>query len=223
MKTIICIGDSHTCLFTGKIINVGTRHIVKYDDNYVFDCSRVPGNLGALAYHIGKPNRKNFIYNILSNYKNYKNNKNEVYVMFMFGESDCRQHIYKYIEKTNTTIEDNIKIVYNRYTEFIMEVYQNGFQNIIIWEILASSPSIDTIFLNKYSKGSTQERNKITKIFNEMLFQFAKNNDFHYLKIFDIMVDEELNTIVPEWFIDDVHLKKKCIIENYIKQFNLML
>ena len=77
--------------------------------------------------------------------------------------------------------------------------------------------------LNKYSKGSTQERNKITKIFNEMLFQFAKNNDFHYLKIFDIMVDEDLNTIVPEWFIDDVHLKKKCIIENYIKQFNLML
>ena len=64
------------------------------------------------------------------------------------------------------------------------------------------------------SFGTTQERNHVTKLFNEQLEKLCNENDILFTTMFSDMVDDSLNT--DETYLDDwegchIHLNSKSI------------
>ena len=213
---IHCIGDSHTWQFIGKLpenLNINDNingYKNKYTNTITFNNTNTITFFGyrccedgAYAYNIEK--RKNSIDKILIN-----SNQNDI-LMFMFGEVDCRYKIKSQMLKNNTTIEEEVIIVVNRYIDFIKN-YKN--RKIIIWGPHPQHTSPTHHYIDCFD---SNERNTITKIFNEKLDLFANKENFLFITLFYDLIDKpELNN----YFLDDtIHIKPcKNILDIYINQ-----
>jgi hypothetical protein len=158
---------------------------------------------GAYAYNIEK--RKNIIDKILIN-----TNQNDI-LIFMFGEVDCRYKIKSQMLKNNTTIEEEVLIVVNRYMDFIKN-YNS--RKIIIWGPHPQHTSPTHHYIDCFD---SNERNTITKIFNEKLELFANKGNYSFITLFNELIDKpELNN----YFLDDtIHIKPcKEILDIYINK-----
>jgi len=183
--------------------------INKYKNKYYFRCNNITFfgyrccEDGAYAYNIEK--RKNIIDNIIIN-----TNQNDM-LMFMFGEVDCRYKIKSQMKKNNTSIEDEVLIIVNRYIEFIK--HYNS-RKIIIW---GPHPQHTSPTHNYIDCFDSNERNTITKIFNEKLELLANKENFLFISLFNDLIDKpDLNT----YFLDDtIHIKPcKEILDIYINK-----
>ena len=220
---IHCIGDSHTWQFIGKLpenLNINENisgYKNKYNNTITFNNTNNTNNTnknitffgyrccedGAYAYNIEK--RKNIIDKILIN-----TNQNDI-LIFMFGEVDCRYKIKSQMLKNNTTIEEEVIIVVNRYMDFIKN-YNN--RKIIIWGPHPQHTSPTHHYIDCFD---SNERNTITKIFNEKLELFANKENFLFITLFNDLIDKpELNN----YFLDDtIHIKPcKEILDIYINK-----
>jgi len=212
---IHCIGDSHTWQFIGKLpenLNIN-ENISGYKNKYNNTITINNTNItffgyrccedGAYAYNIEK--RKNIIDKILIN-----TNQNDI-LIFMFGEVDCRYKIKSQMLKNNTTIEEEVLIVVNRYMDFIKN-YNS--RKIIIWGPHPQHTSPTHHYIDCFD---SNERNTITKIFNEKLELFANKGNYSFITLFNELIDKpELNN----YFLDDtIHIKPcKEILDIYINK-----
>jgi hypothetical protein len=212
---IHCIGDSHTWQFIGKLpenLNIN-ENISGYKNKYNNTITINNKNItffgyrccedGAYAYNIEK--RKNIIDKILIN-----TNQNDI-LIFMFGEVDCRYKIKSQMLKNNTTIEEEVLIVVNRYMDFIKN-YNS--RKIIIWGPHPQHTSPTHHYIDCFD---SNERNTITKIFNEKLELFANKGNYSFITLFNELIDKpELNN----YFLDDtIHIKPcKEILDIYINK-----
>jgi hypothetical protein len=215
---IHCIGDSHTWQFIGKLPenlrvfdnvinykNVFHSNIIYNNINFTFYGYRCCED-GAYAYNIEK--RKDIFDKILSN-----TNKTDI-LMFMFGEVDCRYKIKSQMLKNNSTIEDEVKNVVDRYFEFIRTYNINHNRKIIIWGPHPQHTSPTHCYIDCFD---SEERNTITKIFNQQLESLAKKENYLFISIFNQLVEKpDLNT----FFLDDTIHIKPCheILGSYLHQ-----
>jgi len=57
-------------------------------------------------------------------------------ILFIFGEIDCRIHIYnKYIINKSKNLDYFIKVVVKRYISFLKDIQQKGYKNIILYSL----------------------------------------------------------------------------------------
>jgi hypothetical protein len=215
---IHCIGDSHTWQFIGKLPenlrifdnitnykNAFNSNITAFNNNITFFGYRCCED-GAYAYNIEK--RKNILDKILSD------TQSKDILMFMFGEVDCRYKIKSQMLKNNSTIEDEVNIVVTRYLDFICNYNMNYNQKIIIWGPHPQHTAPTHEYIDCFD---SDERNKITKIFNQQLKSLAKKKNYLFISVFDILVNNpELNT----FFLDDTIHIQPCpnILGNYLQQ-----
>jgi hypothetical protein len=215
---IHCIGDSHTWQFIGKLPenlrifdnitnykNAFNSNIKAFNSNITFFGYRCCED-GAYAYNIEK--RKNILDKILSD------TQSKDILMFMFGEVDCRYKIKSQMLKNNSTIEDEVNIVVTRYLDFISNYNMNYNRKIIIWGPHPQHTAPTHEYIDCFD---SDERNQITKIFNEQLKILAKKKNFLFVSVFDILVNNpQLNT----FFLDDtIHIKpSRNIFGIYLQQ-----
>ncbi|MCK5017091.1 MAG: hypothetical protein KAS32_08460 [Candidatus Peribacteraceae bacterium] len=161
-------------------------------------------NVGAiLAYSLGgKHKGKNHIFNILKQI-----GTNET-LLFAFGEIDCRAHLLKQAKKQNAPIENVVDDCVKSYMRFVKQVIELGYNDIIIWGVPASSP--DSLPPDrKYPRiGSSDERNKITELFNAGLKEKCEKLKINFISIFPELVDDNFEQI-QKYYVDQIHLGGK--------------
>lgn len=216
MKTIHCIGDSHCCFFYGqdKVIKIEGKidSLIPFFKVYYIGPS--------LAYNLctlGTTTRgREIIFELLEN-KIPQGSR----ILLCFGEIDCRLHILKQAKiqnkDVNTTVEDCVK----RYFSFIKEIKAKGYE-VLVWNVVATA--VDSVQNGEgYPKqGTCEERNSLTKHFNEELKKLLVDESIKFISIFDKLVDGK-NLTKEEFYMDPTHLSQKImpdVIEELRKIFD---
>ena len=146
------------------------------------------------------------------------------YIMFCFGEIDCRAHIILQSQKQNRSLETIIVEVVERYFSVILQTRTMGFEP-LIWNVIPSAPTeINNRIIvppQYLFYGSCEERNSITRFFNQTLEGLTKSTNIHFLNIFDQLFLEE-GSVNPAYFTDEIHLSQKAmplVLESLNKLF----
>ncbi len=133
---------------------------------------------------------------------------NKPKIICAFGEIDIRVHIKKQADKENKPIEEIVDAVLKNYTEFILYLKESGFTPLIYGPVPSQSDKakLDPNF-PRY--GNEQERNHITKIYNDKLKLWCNNNSIEFKTLFYELIDENMNTKKEFFTKDNVHLDKE--------------
>lgn len=185
---IHCIGDSHASFFSGK--NEMQPIYPEYSDgqNKYFKSYRIgPATAYNLVSKIG------IINHIIIN--NYNSNNND-YIMFIFGEVDCRLHL---------GIHNNIEECVERYFN-VIKFYNDNNYNVLIYGVVASCPDYKTHESTPYF-GTCLERNERTIKFNNLLKLKAYECGIKFISIFDEMLLEDGNTN-GDFLHDHIHISQ---------------
>lgn len=211
---IHCLGDSHSSVFGGSDIIQPCWPELSNDTTPFFRTYRLGPST---AYQLS--NKLETIKTIV----NTKVNKNEDYVMFCFGEIDVRAHLLKQSIKQNRDLDEIILECVTKYFEVIKTINNLGFK-IIVWGVIASWSDLKPY--TGPSFGTELERNKATNKFNFLLKEFSTKNNFHFVSVYDEMLNKNGTTnfeYLDEWDGCHIHLNQK-IMPLIIKKFkNLKL
>lgn len=207
MKTIpksnmvYCIGDSHVTLFSGnnKIL---PEWPAGHKDNVPLFSTYFVGP--RLAYNISteKSIGRRKIDSIIS-----KIPKNS-YIMFVFGEIDCRVHLIREAKKQKRNINEVVCECVDRYFILIKDFAQKGYSP-IVWCITPSTifnlPNIELPTFRNW-----KERNNVTRIFNKQLNKLAKKQKYPVISIYNKLIDKNGRTNM-NYFIDPIHLSTNAL------------
>lgn len=219
-KTILhVIGDSHTALFNGvnkiqpkypeengKINNIDS---IPYIKTY-----RI--NAGT-AFH-SKKKATPIINNIIKNI-----NKND-YLVFCYGEVDCRAHLIKQFKlQSNRTHNEIIEECVDKLMETILYFKNNNYK------IIAYGPPPTFTDENKSHVpidrwfGTHYERNVVTKKFNDIYKNNCLKHNIKFFTLFYDLVNNNLETKKNVHLNDGMHLSSNVfnILFNKIKKLNL--
>jgi hypothetical protein len=159
------IGDSHCCNGWKIIPNVFDHH------------------LGAkLCYSIGRDGI------IIKD--NYGINNNDI-VIFCFGEIDCRCHIHKHINESNsyTQIIDSIVEKYFEKIKIAVSDFEN--LKVCIYNVVPPVQKYNTPENSEYPYlGSDEERKMYVLYFNKKLKEKCKEYNYVFFDIYDNYADE---------------------------------
>lgn len=206
---IHCVGDSHANFFSGFDIMQPEWPSPEIQNRYPFFRS----------YRIGPA----LAYNLCDNNTTTKGRERlmallEVipqgsWILFCFGEIDCRAHILLQAEKQTRPIEGVITEVVKRYFKVIKEVQSRGY-NPIIWGVAPSAPSdVNSkivVPLQFLFQGSCSERNSVTRLFNMKCGELAEDCSALFINLFDYFIHPD-QTPKLEFFIDEIHLSQKAM------------
>lgn len=203
MANLYCIGDSHVCLFSGynKILPVMKQHTCVKDSKIkVFHIGP------ALAFSLNSKksgtNSKSKVFGLLK-----KNIPKNSYVLFCFGEIDCRAHLLRQCYLKDKTQEEVSQICVGHYLEFVLEAVKLGFHPIIYNAIPSSWRNRSTTSYPTF--GSTSERNTVTQIFNRALRSACEEKNILFLDTYHLFVDKK-NRTLPEYYYDSIHLSQRA-------------
>tara|TARA_B100001057_G_C22853779_1_gene951977 strand:+ start:1452 stop:2099 length:648 start_codon:yes stop_codon:yes gene_type:complete len=211
---IICIGDSHSSIFSKKneIIEVWPKKSFKFYSKIK------PIRIGAAtAYNL--KNKIQLINSILDKVFYFKNS----YVMFCFGEVDIRAHIIKQASLQNRDVEHLVKECVERYIESLDGIKLRKNINKVVWGPIASW-SIEKPY-DGPSYGTNLERNYLTRVFNGYLKEKCLEKNIIFVSIFEKMLNSDGTT--NSYFLDDlgagIHLNINSIplIRTELKKNNL--
>jgi len=201
---IHCVGDSHASLFSGQAVKQPMWPEKANDILPQFKTYKVGPSLAYNLCELKTTTRgRERLFKIL------KTIPVGSYVMLCFGEIDCRAHIMKRAEKMKKSPDAIAQTVAKRYFSVIMEVVKLGYK-VLVWNAIPSS------YLNKLRQdrwpvyGTVQQRNKVTKVFNEFVKIRCANKGIPFIDVFDHFVDENLMT-KKEFFRDDIHLSPETM------------
>lgn len=201
--------DSFTVLYAralGKplIHVIGDSHVIPFRGSMPF----LAHHLGAAtAYNLTKENSAT-----KSNEKLFKiigklGRKDRV--MLLFGEIDCRIHIYYQHKKSNSklSIEELIDRTISNYGEVMAQLKQCSV-NFCVHSI---SPATEVGNEYKYPFYGTPEiRSRINRMFNEKLKSFCDKNGYIFIDIYDKVTDKD-GLMLKEYAGDEIHLNKKAV------------
>jgi len=134
-------------------------------------------------------------------------------IMFCFGEIDCRAHIILQSQKQNRPLAAIIREVVERYFSVILHTRTIGFLP-LIWNVVPSAPTeINnriTVPPQYLFHGSCEERNHVTRIFNQNLKTLAESAGIKFLSLFDSLFRED-GSVNRFYFSDEIHLSQKAM------------
>ena len=195
---IYILGDSHSCVFT--IID---------DINYMHDLHKLytKGNFSSFR------TEPYTCYNLLNKINLINNNlkqlpiKDNDYLFFCYGEVDIRCHIGFHITDKKT-LEMIIKEIIERYIKFLL-YYKSKYKNIGVYAPIASGTNNCIQGNGRPSYKTYIERNKITKVFNNMLEDYCKKYDILFKSITNDIINYDNTSKNMFYAKDNIHLNKK--------------
>ena len=224
MKTLsenfYCIGDSHISIFAGtdlKQPNWPESSSAKLPNFQPYKLGPVTAyNLCSYGTRSQGREKLNSVIRGIPSGSN---------IILCFGEIDCRVHILKVADEQNEDWSVIVEDVVDRYFDVILELQSRKFKMFI----LSVSPSAWATMVDPgnttyewFIYGTTEQRNAVSKMFNNQLAQKCKDNDIHFINIFDKFVDLDQETR-HEFFPDGFHLCKKglpTIIDSLERSLN---
>lgn len=167
-------------------------HII--GDSHVF--SLVQKN--ACIHYIGAATAHNLIKKDSLNKSNEKIHKllgkiktsNQKLLILVFGEIDCRLHIYYQYKKqaSKTTIEKLISQTIQNYGEFILELKQDNF-NLAVFNAVPQGEQPNLYKFPNYA--SRKIRCLITVEFNRQLKKWCKQHKIYFIDVFNELSDND--------------------------------
>lgn len=212
---IICLGDSHSSVFSQKERIISQWPIKEYRLFSRFKPVRIGP---ATAYNLGT--KVELLNNILNKTFYRKND----YVLFCFGEVDIRAHLIKQSKIQNAKIETLVVNCVDRYVAAMKSVNPNRKLNKAVFAPIASWSENKPYDGPSY--GTNLERNKTTRLFNDYLEKTCIENNIKFISIFDELLNEDGTT--DSNYLDDfgsgIHLNQKSmpLILNKLKTNNLI-
>lgn len=211
-ECIYCIGDSHASFFAGSD-TIQPEWPQSSDNRIPFFRAIRTG--AVLAYNLAsfgsKSGGREILVALLD--KQVPTPQDKVpegsLVMLSYGEIDCRCHVIPQVEKQNRSIESVIDDVSERYCQVIGDVRAWGHRP-LVWNAIASSPKSRGGTKAFPIIGKCEERNRITRCFNQRVASFCKKEGVPFVDIFDHLVDDRGLTR-PELLMDDIHLSQKAM------------
>jgi hypothetical protein len=201
--------DSFTVLYArafGKplIHVIGDSHVIPFR-----------GSMPFLAHHLGAATA----YNLMRKNSSTKSNEKlfkiigklgrKDRVMLLFGEIDCRIHIYYQHKKSNGkhSLDELVDRTISNYGEVMAQLKERG----VYFCIHSISPATEVGNEYKYPFYGTPEiRSQINRAFNEKLRLFCDKNGYIFIDIYDKVTDEN-GLMLKEYAGDEIHLSKKVV------------
>jgi hypothetical protein len=201
--------DSFTVLYA-RILRKPLIHVI--GDSHVITFR---GSMPFLAHHLGAATAYNLIKKDSSTRSNEKlfrivrrlGKKDKV--MLLFGEIDCRIHIYYQHKKSNGkhSIEELIDRTISNYGEVMAQLRQRGV-NLCVHSI---SPATEVGNEYKFPFYGTPEiRSQINRMFNEKLKAFCDSSGYIFINIYERVADKN-GLMLREYAGDEIHLNRKAV------------
>jgi hypothetical protein len=178
------VGDSHTWAFPR-------------DENM-----RVVEFGGATAYNLDNPDSTTQSYSKLMEAVNGL--ASDETLILVFGEIDCRGHIFDQHVKQNKSISELINLTIEHYGNVLKDLKDRGIK-FIVYGIPPANHQGDIGWDNCTP---VEERAKIYREFNTKLRSFCEKRGYKYLDIYSRTVNSE-GFIKDEYLYMDVHLNDK--------------
>lgn len=131
-------------------------------------------------------------------------------VIMVFGEIDCRIHIYNQFKKKNeqVSISELIHKTIEAYGETLKALRNEGV-SVLVFGIPPASHQENIYNYPHYAPPDI--RVTINKEFNEGLKKYCEKNNFPFYDIYEKTVDAE-GFMSEEYAYDEIHLDKKVMI-----------
>lgn len=164
-----------------------------------------------LCYSFGKDNLKKLD---ISNYDIMDGD----YVIFCFGEIDCRCHIHKHIsvDTTYTKIIDNLTELYFDAIRINIDKIQINVR-VCVYNVVP--PVLKNAIKNdpKYPlTGSDEDRKRYVEYFNNCLNKYCLKHNYIYFDIYDHYIDNK-GFLKKELSDGSVHLKNTNVHQKFIE------
>jgi hypothetical protein len=193
------IGDSHVCFFNGAD---GITDLYPYaHSNPPFLTYRIGA---ALAYNVCKAystcGTKEAIEAIASKISASDS------ILLSFGEIDCRYHIKHQSVKQNTRVQNIINDCVERYITAIQPMCHK--HKIGVWGPVATTHwPVENSSHECMVEGSHEERNEITRLFNEQLKIRSTETGVKFFSVFEQLLCPD-GTTNQYYYADYIHLGK---------------
>jgi hypothetical protein len=130
-------------------------------------------------------------------------------VVLVFGEIDCRIHAYYQFRKNEgeQTISHILDLTVSNYGDVLQEIRELGLSPCICSVAPATTAG------NEYNfpyYATPELRCEITRMFNEKLAAFCRENDYVYIDVYSNVCDEN-GLMLPEYAGDDIHLNTEAV------------
>lgn len=209
---IFCIGDSHASFFSGLEIIQPKWPGKSVDVLPFFRSFRVGATLAwSLLSTNSSTGGRESVLTILDRRSRDSTKIVPVgsYVLLAFGEIDCRCHVIPQSEKRNTSIEEIVDRLAERYTTFVGEVAALGFRP-LVWNVIPSSPKECAEANELPIIGTPEQRNRAAKALNDRLRRWCDDNDATFVDIYEHLVDADGRTR-SEFLMDGYHLSQNAM------------
>lgn len=131
------------------------------------------------------------------------------HVMFCFGEIDCRAHLLKQAEKQSLSTDEVVQTCVNRYVSVLKEVKKLEYHP-LVWNVIPST----ILNRNQYHEfptyGTFQERNEVTRTFNNYLKIQTQKNNIPFISIEKKLLDEK-GSMKLGYTNDQIHLNQNAM------------
>ncbi|SRR5260221_1014059 len=135
--------------------------------------------------------------------------QNKTLALFIFGEIDCRIHIYKFHKETGASIDSAIIRTVSSYEKFLIEFKkQNPTFEILLLNILPPGEQKNIYKHNFYATRKVQL--KITKKMNRILKNVCVKNNYYFIEVFNELIDIKGNRL-NKYILDSVHYNQDII------------
>jgi len=194
---INCIGDSHVSIFNGSDTpSESVNGICAVDRIPYFRTHRVGPYL---AWSVGNEKHEGHISTLNTSLEFIRENS---YILFCFGAIDCRLHLPVQSEKTGRSLEEvTVECVNKYFNGFILKIFNEYNHKKIICMGPPSSAA---------GKGTDEQRNFCSKVFNEHLRKLCTDNNITFWTIYDDLLNEGWS-VKKHLYYDGVHNKSYCL------------
>jgi len=192
---IYVVGDSHTAIFKNdsafQVVEIaGTAHNLMKENSTLHSHEKLQATVSLM-------------------------NKETDLLMLVFGETDCRFHIYYQAQKRNSVIYAIINETVQQYGLALWLLLSQGVKPIVLG--IPPPGTYDRFEYDTPGKpyASPEMLSMIYKLFNNTLKGWCKSKDFIYLDIYSKTADEK-GFLKKEYAADAVHLNlnaKPLILE----------
>lgn len=203
MRTIHCIGDSHSAVFSGEEAMQPCWPEPAANKIPYFKSYRI-GPATAYQLHNKQPLIEEVINSIDLGPKDA--------LMFCFGEVDIRAHLLKQVEIQDRDIQELTLECAQRYID-ALKYYKKYDRRIIVWGPIASWCDSKP-YTGGPSFGTNVARNLATHFFNRDLIELCAKERMRFISIFDDMINEDFTTkpeFLDDWEGSHMHLSQRSM------------
>lgn len=187
-KVIIVIGDSHSLLFQDPMF------AIKYIG---------PATAYKLNSEKSTTKSREQIFRILDS------QNSDSKVLLVFGEIDCRLHIYNVHKRTGSPIGKIVASTVEEYVKFIEFLKQKyPMMEFVVCNVFPQGEQANVYNIEHYAGRAV--RMEITKKFNKRLEEKCREHNIVFLKVFAQLLDR--NEIRKKKFVhDEIHFNNKIV------------